>query len=60
MYHRVVPNILDPSIECYTLMNIVVSQQRFEKQINSGAVERGLSDEEYLEYLEAHREKFGI
>ncbi len=33
MYHRVVPDILDPSIECYTLMNIVVSQQRFEKQM---------------------------
>lgn len=33
MYHRVVPNILDPSIECYAIMNIVVSHQRFEKQM---------------------------
>jgi len=33
MYHRVAPDLLDPSIESYAIMNIVVSQRRFEQQI---------------------------
>ena len=33
LYHRIVPNILDPSVECYNIVGTVVSQNKFNKQM---------------------------
>lgn len=33
MYHRVVSNPFDPSVDCYRLMHIAVSQARFDQQM---------------------------
>lgn len=33
LYHRIVPDILDPSVECYNIVGTVISRNRFNKQM---------------------------
>ena len=33
LYHRVVPELFDPALECYRLLQIAISQAAFEKQL---------------------------
>lgn len=32
-YHRIVPDVFDPAVECYRLLHLAVSQDAFEKQL---------------------------
>src|SRR5581483_7787848 len=33
LYHRVVPDLMDPTLDCYRLLQIAISQTAFEKQM---------------------------